>query len=37
MKVSAIIINDIKNKLITIFAKGIREFLENEYETNIEE
>ena len=36
IKVLAIIINDIKNKLIIIFAKEIREFLKNECETNIE-
>ena len=37
MKVSAIITNDIKNKLITAFVEGIREFLENEYKTDIKE
>ena len=37
IKVSAIIINDIKNKLIIVFAEGIRGFLKNECEINIEE
>ena len=37
MKVLVIIINDIKNKLIIVFAKEIRGFLKNECETNIKE
>ena len=37
MKVLAIIINNIKNKLIIVFAKEIREFLKNKYKIDIKE
>ena len=37
IKVLAIITNNIKNKLTTVFAKEIKGFLKNEYKTNIEE
>ena len=37
IKMLVIITNDTKNKLIIVFAKGIRGFLKNEYKINIKE